>query len=78
MWEGLWHAAVERYQNQKSPLSTSETPIGSRQGNKIFFDFGSSHILFADLYSVLLVNYLQVLGLLNKPQLGTVLVKANP
>ncbi|XP_020094162.1 uncharacterized protein LOC109714130 isoform X2 [Ananas comosus] len=34
-WEGLWHAAVERYQNQKSPLSTSETPIGSRQGARI-------------------------------------------
>jgi hypothetical protein len=36
-WEAAWHTAMERYQNQKSPLSsgTFETPGSSRPGKHV-------------------------------------------
>ncbi|KAJ0970534.1 hypothetical protein J5N97_018493 [Dioscorea zingiberensis] len=34
-WESLWHIALERFQNQKPPLSACETPVHSRSGVKI-------------------------------------------
>ncbi|KAM0883128.1 hypothetical protein ACQ4PT_031823 [Festuca glaucescens] len=34
-WEAVWRAAVERFQNQKSPLAGLETPTSSHIGNRV-------------------------------------------
>uniref|UniRef100_A0ACD5TMV2 Uncharacterized protein n=1 Tax=Avena sativa TaxID=4498 RepID=A0ACD5TMV2_AVESA len=34
-WEAVWRAAVERFQNQKSPLAGLETPTSSRTGSRV-------------------------------------------
>ncbi|KAM0934300.1 putative Agenet-like domain-containing protein [Dioscorea sansibarensis] len=34
-WEGMLRVAVERFQNQKSPSSSCETPVHSRSGVKV-------------------------------------------
>ncbi|XP_008796111.2 uncharacterized protein LOC103711651 isoform X2 [Phoenix dactylifera] len=35
VWEGVWRAATERFQNQKLPLNIFETPIHSRSGIRV-------------------------------------------
>ncbi|XP_008802799.2 uncharacterized protein LOC103716542 isoform X2 [Phoenix dactylifera] len=35
LWDGVWRAAAERFQKQKSPLNNSETPLHSSSGVRV-------------------------------------------